>query len=295
MSTIEIPRVVPTPDALRRRAKIKKVYERVFKNEVVNAESTGLQEASAHMESGGSIILYSRHRDRVDPMAVTLGLYNSHEVFANAPTVFPIGRHQVKFMGVDLAKICQFAGMSMNPIVTEGSIRKWHEKIDKGGGRLRRLQPVPIPQGLKEYLKGQLPAKDEGHLQFTRAAEDALKNAGIVYIPTQSERAGLLHDARKGEKTLGGLAMLARRRRIQNVGVLFVDVSTDKGDKNPTKKGGIDAFRTNHVRFGNFYTLEDAVSQAGKEDTLDAWAVEKMAELVNPTHIAPELKKRLGK
>ncbi|MGE5042368.1 MAG: hypothetical protein ACM3IJ_05715 [Candidatus Levyibacteriota bacterium] len=269
----------------------RRVLNPIVRTEVTPSEHTGLEEALTHVANGGSLILFSKHRSRIDPLAVLLALYNAADgALKGTQFEFPIGDHQKKLLGIDLAKVVEHAGVGINPIVTESTLKKRKAKINKKT-LLSKIGPVQTPDAVRERLVHELPEENTGFVQFAASAESALKQGGVVYLPTQSERSPLLPDVKQGERTLGNMAALVKRKRIQHVGILFVDVSTAAGDKKPDKKGGLDLFRLNRVKFGPFYTLEDAVARAGKIQELDSWAVRDiMTELVDPRYLSPQLR-----
>lgn len=291
MSQVEGGPIRIDPRRQTARKVVRAALKPFFPETVVPSEHSGLNEAMDHLRNGGSIILYSRHRNRVDPLAGVFALYDQDPEFVKElPIAHPIGDHQKKLAGIPLVKAAEKVGLSLNPVMTKSSHDKYKKKIWKGGGFLRRLQPFPIPHGLKPGMIEEIPKENTGFAGFAKAAAYALENNGVVYVPTQSERAGLLNDVVKGERTLGRMGMLVQEQQIPNVGILVVDVTTAKGDANPPKKGGLDLFRTNHVTFGGFTLFEDAVKAAGGATKLDAWGIRtQMTKTASPSHWSPEL------
>ncbi len=284
-------------DILKRREMYRNIIAPFVKTDTNLPAENGFQEAKRHVENGGGLILYAPHLDQVDPLAAYLPLYDMAQVFRDAPLVYPLAQHQGKLFGISVPKFTHTGGVETKLIVTESTIRKRRAKLEK---KVKSAQRSPFYtseesrdkaiEQIKEKFK--IPEKNEGFEEFAVSAEEALRNGGVVYAPVQPERAARLEIPE--EKPLGRLALLIKRKKIPNIGILVVgmDVNHSNGYE---KSRGLNLGKTHTVTIGPFFTLEDATKQAGKETNLDSFMVENVvSRLVNFSYLNPELGQKVG-
>lgn len=286
-----------SPNVLKRREIYRKVLAPFVRTDINLPTENGFQEARKHVENGGGLILYAPHLDQVDPLAAYLPLYDMAQIFKNAPLVYPLALHQGKLFGISVPKFTHSGGVETKLIATESTIRKRKAKLEK---RVKREESSPFYtskdskakaiEQVKDRIK--VPEKNEGFEEFAAAAEEALRNGGVVYAPVQPERASKLEAPE--EKPLGRLALLIKRKKIPNVGILIVGMDVDHS-KGYEKARGLNLGKTHTVTIGPFFTLEQTVQLAGKETNLDAFKVENIvARLVNSSYLNPDMARRLG-
>lgn len=287
-----------SPQILEKRAKYRKLLAPLLRTDIKLPAENGFQEARQHIEHGGGLILYAPHIDQIDPLAAYLPLFDMAEAFRNAPLIYPLALHQGKLFGISVPKFTESRGVSTNLIVTESTIRKRTQKLER---KISIAENSPFYSSEEareqaiEKLKDKYPTlkKNDGFEDFAASAETALRNGGVVYSPVQPERASKLETPE--EKPLGRLAMLIKRRRIQNVGILVVGMDVDHPN-GYMKARGLNLGKRHEVTIGPFFTLEDAVLKAGGDPrNLDEFMVENVVtKLVNPSYLNTELDRRTG-
>lgn len=277
----------------RTRDRLKRPLSIPFKTEH-DAVNSGFIETSEHIKKGGGLIVYANHFDRPDPLHVLFALYDIAPSFSTSEIIVPIADHQ-KMDGIRLIGLSQRAGITIKPIVTERSAKKNEAKIEKlkRGSFFTRIGPFQTTPQITDLLIREFPPEGTGLREFSETATEGLINGKIVYIPTQPERSAQINTPAKKERSLGRLAAAVRKLKIENVGILFAGVYLNESTDH-SKKSGMNLFRTHHVTFGSFYTLEDAILEAGK-DGVDAWAVEQnITDLVPEGMVSDKLKFKLA-
>ncbi len=246
---------------------------------------SGLQEAIRQLKAGKGLVLFADHHDRMDPYVVMETMCQLDPEFASALMVTPIGDHQKDFLGIPLAPLAKGAGLFIKPIVTQGSIDKYKKRIEAN---------PKLSDEERSTLISQIPRKNTGIGAFSDTSKRIIREGGVVYVPTQPERAELLEIS--DEKPLANLAGSMRRSKMEldSVGILFIGILEDNIE-DYSKKGGLNAGRRHTLTVGPFYTFKSALALAGDVRDLDEWAIVNiLPNLVLHEYLSPELREKIA-
>ena len=193
------------------------------------------------LEGFGGVVVF-KHFSLKDPPLILKEIASLSKVVKRRNIIAPTSSHQV--LPGEMA-VTNALGIKVDKIVTENTVRK----------AIRQGKPAPT--------------LNEGSAEFVREAIDYLRRGQLVVIAPEGERRDNLEPYAK--PTIGLLAAGARRRGVNNIAFLFVDLRLAGREENYWGKKGFNLLNRYETRIGRALTLDQVMEMAGGEfDNVDS-------------------------
>lgn len=229
MNKVEI---YPTP--LRREAAILMLSPLLRSDVIKDPECDGLADFERMLLEGFGGVVVFKHFSLKDPPLILKEIGSLSEVVRRRKIIVPTSSHQVLPGEMTLANTL---GIRIDKIVTRNTIEDAR----------RKGKPEPI--------------LNEGAAEFTLGALDTVNRGGILFIAPEAERRNNLkpYEAR----TIGTLMASAKRRGVNNIAFLFIDLRLAGREENYWGKKGVNLLNRYVTRIGRALTLDQVMKMAG--------------------------------
>ena len=186
------------------------------------------------LEGFGGVVIF-KHFSLKDPPLILREIASLSKVVRGRTIIAPTSAHQVLPGEVAAAGML---GIKLDKIVTRNTVEDAR----------RKGKPEPV--------------LNEGAAQFILDALDTVSRGGILFIAPEAERRDNLEPYKS--RTIGTLLVAARRKAVNNIAFLFVDLRLDGREENYWGKSWFNPLNKYEVRIGRALTLPQVMETAGK-------------------------------
>lgn len=223
---------------------------------ILRSETTdtnhNIDRAKELLRAGNGLIVVINHFSIKDPPLAANEVFH-HREMGNKRLIAPIAYHMDSPWYHSLGKLI---GFSLAPIVTENTVR-----VGKNGG---------LAQG-------------EGTNSYVAKSLDLLRDGGVVILAPQGSRKGHLGQP---ERTVSMLMLTAKRKKIENISLLFLGFGIRGVDDYSDKKvRGFNPFKKYDINVGACLTKEELIGKAaGDFRNVDKVVFEELRKVVPPNY-----------
>jgi len=211
-------------------------------------------QAEQMLNEGNGLVVLLNHFSLRDSFQVVCWLFRN-KVAGRLPIVAPVAFHQ---HGPTVQFIADLLAVRLCPIVTSKTMQLGYSGQERG-------------TGIRSYLN---------------SAVDNLSEKGIVLLAPQGGRKSRL--GRPAGRPIGSILAQARKRRVQNFGILIFALSipgVSSYDREST--GGVNLFRRYGLRIGKPFRAGEVVDLAGGIAFVDSWIFQKFSKLIPVSYRNP--------